>query len=317
MNTRMIGRLTGPLALIALLACGERRPDAAAQAGDAAESGAAAAPAERADATAEYALQGAPAWQVRLPRELHEISGLAVTPDGRVFGHGDEAALVYQIDPRAGRITKRFALAPTGNDPDLGKKGRGDDLAGDFEDIAIVGDRFFLVTSTGVLLEFREGEDGARVPYEAHPTALADLCEVEGLAHDAANAALLLLCKTMKEKSERQQVAVYEWSLDGRSLSKAPRFTVPWGDLNPVTGGKGFNGSALTVRPGGSSLLLVAGPQQLFAEVALDGKPIRGGTLDKATQPQPESLAFLEDGTLLVASEGGKGDAILAGYPAP
>ena len=54
-----------------------------------------------------------------------------------------------------------------------------------------------------------------------------------------------------------------------------------------------------------------------FAEVALDGKPIRGGTLDKATQPQPESLAFLEDGTLLVASEGGKGDAILAGYPAP
>ncbi|HYC32706.1 MAG TPA: hypothetical protein VEB59_10500, partial [Gemmatimonadales bacterium] len=275
-------------------------------------------PAARPDGAAEYKLADAPAWQVRLPAELHEISGLAVTEDGRVFAHGDEDATVYQIDPRAGTITKRFGLAPTGSDPDLGKKKGGKDgkLAGDFEDIAVAGDRFYLVTSNGVLLQFKEGADGASVPYEAFTTPLADVCEVEGLAHDPAKASLLVLCKTMEEKSEREQVAVYDWSLDRRSLSERPRFSIPWSELTSLTGDKEFNGSAITVRPGGGSLFLIAGPQRLFAETAPDGKPVRGGAFAKETQPQPESVAFLPDGTLLVASEGGKGVATLAGYSA-
>ena len=45
-------------------------------------------------------------------------------------------------------------------------------------------------------------------------------------------------------------------------------------------------------------------------------EPLRGGAMDQGTFPQPESLAFLPDGTLLVASEGGKGDAVLARYTA-
>jgi hypothetical protein len=81
-----------------------------------------------------------------------------------------------------------------------------------------------------------------------------------------------------------------------------------------VTGGRGFNGSALALVPGGRSLLMVAGPQRLFAEVGVDGSPIRGGALDQRTLSQPEGLAFLHDGTLLAASEGGKGDAVLASY---
>jgi hypothetical protein len=89
---------------------------------------------------------------------------------------------------------------------------------------------------------------------------------------------------------------------------------VPWSALAPITGGKAFNGSALAFTPNGRSLLMVAGPQQLFAEVGLDGAPIRGGAVDKGILSQPESLGFLPDGTLLVASEGGKGQAVLARY---
>ena len=192
-----------------------------------------------------------------------------MTADGRVFAHGDEDGTVYQLDPRSGRVTKRFALAATGDDPDLGKKVMDGRLAGDFEDIAIVGDRFFLVSSNGVLLEFAEGEDGGSVPYRAYPTGLEKVCEVEGLAFDSSAESLLLLCKTMREKSERQQVVVYAWSLADRSLGDKPRLAVPWSALARATGGKGFNGSALAVTPGGQSLLMVAGPQQLFAEVGL------------------------------------------------
>ena len=137
---------------------------------------------------------------------------------------------------------------------------------------------------------------------------------MEGLAHDPSTKSLLLLCKTMREKLERQQVVIYAWSLVDGTRGDAPRLAVPWSALSRVTGGKGFNGSAVALAPGGRSLLMVAGPQQLFAEVGSDGAPLRGGSIDKGTLPQPESLAFLPDGTLLVASEGVKGEAVLARY---
>jgi uncharacterized protein YjiK len=301
------------LGLLASAACGERRPADGDRASalpaqtsieDAAEPG----------TPTGIDLASSPVSKVSLPAELHEISGLAVTADGRVFAHGDEDGTVYQLDPRSGRVTKRFALAATGDDPDLGKKVMDGRLAGDFEDIAIVGDRFFLVSSNGVLVEFAEGEDGGSVPYRAYPTGLEKVCEVEGLAFDSSAKSLLLLCKTMREKSKRQQVVVYAWSLADRSLGDKPRLAVPWSALARATGDKGFNGSALAVTPGGQSLLMVAGQQQLFAEVGSDGAPLRGGAMDKGTHPQPESLAFLPDGTLLVASEGGNGEAVLARY---
>jgi hypothetical protein len=297
--------------------CGERRPagsDRESASGQTTTVDSAQEPAEPATGSARYDLAGPPTSRVRLPAELHEISGLAVSADGGVFAHGDEEGMIYQLDPRSGGLTKHFALAATGSDPDLGKKGGDGRLAGDFEDIAIVGDRFFLVSSNGVLVEFAEGQDRASVPYRAYPTGLAGVCEVEGLAHDPSTESLLLLCKTMREKSERQQVVVYAWSLADRVLGKTPSLSVPWEALAQVTGGKGFNGSAVALAPGGRSLLIVAGPQQLFAEVGLDGAPLGGGSMDKSAHPQPEGLAFLRDGTLLVASEGGKGEAVLARY---
>ncbi|HEX6105313.1 MAG TPA: hypothetical protein VFZ26_07000 [Gemmatimonadales bacterium] len=298
MSRAAVRPLAGCLALGGLLAC--REPRAAVPAG----------------ADPSYDLTGAPTWQVDLPGDLHEISGLATAADGRLFAHGDEEAAVYQIDPRAGTVLKRFTLASTGSDPDLGKKSRDGRLAGDFEGIAIVEDRFFLVTSNGVLLEFKEGENGGTVRYEAYPTALSEICEVEGLAHDDRTASLLILCKTMRSKAEREQVAIYAWSLGERGLSPAPRLAVPWRELARVTGEEKFNGSALEVMPGDSSLLLLAGPQQLFAEITMEGVPVRGGRLDGNAQPQPEGIALLQDGSVLVASEGGKGDATIAGYAA-
>ena len=305
-------RVGAALWAAAALACGgEGRPAAQEDAATARHSGSPNAPEM---GLARYALGGAPAWRATLPDELHEISGLAVTSDGRLFAHGDEAGTIYQVDPRAGKILARFSLSSEGVEADLGKKRTDSHLTGDFEDLAIVGQRFFLVTSNGVLLEFAEGKDGAEVPVTTHVTGLEDVCEIEGLAHARADETLLLLCKTMRDKSARAQVAVYAWSLADRKLGSSPRLSVPWSALAPLTGGKGFNGSALAVTPDGRSLAMVAGPQQLFAEVTPEGSPVTGGALDPAVHPQPEGLAFLPDGTLLVANEGDKGRASISGY---
>ncbi len=272
-------------------------------------------PAEQpSSALSRYHLDAAPAWRVTLPDELHEISGLAVAPGGRVFAHGDEEGRVFELDPRTGKILKSFALRPGANDPDLGKKSKDGTVAGDFEDIAIVDTRFFLVTSTGVLVEFTEGADGQAVPFTTDDTGLGDVCEVEGLAHDPATQSLVLLCKAMKDKSARDRVELWSWSLKDRRLGADPWLTIPADALRSKTGAKAFNGSALTLIPGTTSFALLAGPQQAFAEVGPDGGVITAGGLDRPSLTQPEGIAFLEDGTLLISTEGGKGEAALAGY---
>ena len=198
---------TVALAAVATLSCGSR-------------------PAPPEGMLARYRLDRAPTSRVTLPAALHEVSGLAVTGDGRLFAHGDEHGVVFQVDPATGKVVKRFSLQPGAQEVDLGKKSRDGRVAGDFEDIAVVGDRFFLVTSNGVLVEFREGQDGGAVPFTAYPTSLADGCEVEGLAHDPASDALLLLCKQMKDKAARHLVEIYSWSLRDRRLDPKPRLTV-------------------------------------------------------------------------------------------
>src|SRR5690606_8221903 len=92
----------------------------------------------------------APTARHTLPPALVEVSGLALSPDGRLFAHGDEQAEVLQIDVRTGARVKGFTLGSPA-------------LTGDFEGIAIVGERFFLVTSGATIVEFREGGDGESV----------------------------------------------------------------------------------------------------------------------------------------------------------
>jgi SdiA-regulated protein len=306
------------LAAGVLLASSCRERPAAASAGASGEFGEASAAATAGAATrgevARYRLSGAPVRRVALPDELQEISGLALSSDGRLFAHGDEEATVFQIDPGTGQVLERFRLAPTGQEPELGKKARKGRVAGDFEDMAIVEDRFFLVTSNGVLLEFAEGGDGASVPYTAYPTGLGERCEVEGLTYEAGAGELLLLCKEFHVKAERGRVAAYGWSIADRQLDPTPRLAVPYAALRPLIGTNAFNGSALAFTPGGHSVVLVAGPQRLFVEITADGRVVEGGPLDRRAVEQPEGIAFLRDGALLISSEGARGAATLNAY---
>ena len=90
------------LGLLASAACGESRP-ASDDTGSAPPQQRSAEGAAEPGAPTVIDLGSSPASQVQLPAELHEISGLAVTADGRVFAHGDEDGTVYQLDPaRAG-----------------------------------------------------------------------------------------------------------------------------------------------------------------------------------------------------------------------
>jgi uncharacterized protein YjiK len=262
-----------------------------------------------------YSFNDPPAWRVDLPRELDEISGLAFSPDWRLFAHGDEKGIVWQLDPRSGRILKRFALAyGPGLPPFMGKRPRGDIVTGDFEDIQIVGDRFFLLSSNGVLVEFREGADGERVPFRAFDTGLARSCELEGLTYDEPTRSLLLLCKHPYLGAWRRQIVLLGWSLDTRRLDPKPRLRVPVNGVARVTGLDAFHGSAVAVAPESGNLVMLAGPQRRIIEVSPAGEVVAGEALKPKLHRQPEGLAFASDRTMLISDEAAGGRATLTAY---
>jgi hypothetical protein len=138
-----------------------------------------------------------------LPAELSEISGLALTPDERLFAHNDESARITEIDYRRGTIIKRFYA---------GEKS----LRGDFEGITFGDNRFFLMTSNGVIYEFPEGEDGDRVDCTVFDTHLGAECEFEGIAYDPQAKDLVLSCKNVGRKKDRDQLVFYRYTPNAR-----------------------------------------------------------------------------------------------------
>jgi uncharacterized protein YjiK len=250
-----------------------------------------------------YDPAGPMSYRIELPSELAEISGLAYTPDGRLLAHGDELAVVYQFDLARGRPVKRFGIG-----------GPGGPLLGDFEDIQMVGDRVFLLTSAGEIVESREGADGEVTPPIRRTRGLGGACEVEGMTWDEGSRSMLLLCKHTKGKRWKGQVVILAVSPETGEFEPEPRLVVPEADLRRVTGAKTFAGSAITRHPGTRTYLMLAGAERAYAEIDSTGKLLGGGKLTARRHRQPEGIAIAPDLTLLISDEAAGGRATITGY---
>ena len=232
-----------------------------------------------------------------LPGRLDEISGLATTPDGRLFGHNDERARIYEIDRATGKVGKRYSLGSPA-------------LRGDFEGIAIVGVRVFLITRHGILYEFREVADGEETPYRVIDTLLGARCEVEGLDHDPVDDVLLIACKV--SVPERGVLVVHRLPLNPER-GRLAAIEIQRSQLVERGLDARFQPSAVVVDPAGSLLLSSASTEALI-EVDRDGRVLAGVQLSPNRHPQPEGLAFGPDGMLYIADERNRGSARLTAY---
>lgn len=238
----------------------------------------------------------------KLPARLREISGLATTRDDRLFAHGDELGIVYEIDPEEGRFRKAFALGdPTTRD--------------DFEGIASVDDRFFLVTSAGRLYECPEGGDGERVLYNTYATGLGRRCEIEGLAFEPRDRSLLLLCKQPRDPALEGQVAIFRWSVDRRTLREGPPLRIPLDALTADLPVRSFHATGIARHPQTGSYFLVAGPEAAIAEITPEGEVLAARALPRGRHRQVEGITHRSDLALVLADEGGRRRARLTLYP--
>ena len=254
-------------------------------------------------ALVRYELAAAPAQRLELPGDLSEVSGLAFTDDDRLFAHGDERAVVWELQWPSGRAVKRFGIG-----------GRNGPAMDDFEDIQVVGERVFLVTSTGRVIEGREGADGENSPVVRATRGLKAGCEVEGMTWDPGSRSMLLLCKTIESRKWKDHVVVLAVAVETGQFEPEPRIVVRESDLSRVTGQKRFAGTALVRHPHTGTYLLLSGTQRALAEIDSTGKVLGGAKLPASRHRQPEGIAIAPDLTLLISDEGAGHAATISGY---
>jgi uncharacterized protein YjiK len=229
-----------------------------------------------------------------MPESLKEISGLALTTDGRLFGHGDGHAHVFEIDFRRGVVVKEFTLAD-----------HGQALKGDFEGIAITDDRrMFLIESDGKLYEFKEGADSGKVDYTEYDTGLKDECEFESVAFERTLNSLLLACKRVFNKSRKDSLVVFRWKLTGDSsrVARLSHFSVPLKEAIGANDWDGLHPSDITVDPLNGDYVMIASREKAILEITPAGKVVFSRPLP-GEHDQAEGVAITKDSLLIISDE--------------
>lgn len=240
--------------------------------------------------------------QWKLPKALKEISGLALTSDDRLFAVGDEAAIVYELDYREGKIIKAFTLGEPA-------------VRGDFEGIAHLESRFYLVTSDGLLYAADEGNKGDNVQFELYNTGLGKRCEIEGLAQDRRANTLLLVCKTSRARIPGAGLSIFAWSPAIKDFLAEPEIAIPERDIAKSLNKKRVNPSGIAVDPESANLYVIAARQRAIIEMKPNGELVDAIILPlKRRHRQAEGIEISSDGKLLIADEGGDKEARLSVY---
>ena len=251
-----------------------------------------------------YDLKVETATHWKLPGRLEEISGLAMTLDNHLMAHNDEKAVIHEIDYQSGVIVKAFQLADM-------KASVNDD----FEGIATVNDQVYLVTSSGRIYESSRGADGKSVLYNIYATGIGRDYEIEGLAYDASQRALLLMSKDARRADLKAQLVLYRWSLDKKQLIKDAHIVIPVIEFTRHIAGKEFQPSGIERHPVSGNYFVVAARQKAIAEITPGGQVVAAKQFPVEWHRQPEGITFATDGTLIIADEGSGKKARLTLYP--
>lgn len=229
--------------------------------------------------------------QWALPKVLEEVSALAYLGQNQLACVQDEQGIIYIYDLTQSAITEEISF--------------GED--GDYEGIAIAQKDAFVLRSDGVLFWVKNFREDPQV--STFETSLFDIpkVDVEGLSLNAEGNGLLVAAKHNSDHSEEYKIII-ELLIGGDDLREHHRLHLDMHDpafasLDEDLEDK-FSPSAIAVHPVSHQWYLLDARNSLLLITNAGLEPDRIIELDKGLLPQPEGLAFSENGELYVSTEG-------------
>ncbi len=247
---------------------------------------------------------------IDLDEVLKEISGISVVGDTAVFCVQDELGAVFQVNL---------------DDNSMSSVGRFTDV-GDFEDLQVVGDHVVVLRSDGSLFFF----DYVNFKGKADQIMMNLPCmNLEGLFYDAKTKKYLVACKepslgrkVMSAKQHKQELAMNAtqeravYSFDENTMVKPEKilsvkieeirtFVKEMYGLNVES----FNSSAIAIHPITNETYILSSDQRMIA--VYDGTTLKSVfLLPPEDYYKPEGIDFLQNGDMVLCSEGVKKGAL-------
>ena len=252
---------------------------------------------------------------ITLPKDLQEISGLTILDDQTLGAVQDEKGKLYLLNLNTGEIENDLRF----------------DKDGDYEDLARVGDSVYVLRSNGTLHEITDWRAN-NLETIKHKTKLSEKHDTEGLVYDAPNHRLLIACKEFAGKGLRDRKAIYAFDLTTKTLLKEPVYTINLAAFSEQIGPEGgpndavrralgstfdmsgFKPSALGLHPITGHLYVLSSVRKALVVLNKDSIIEAVWPLSDQLFRQPESMAFLPNGDLFIASEGDGQKATLVRY---
>ena len=245
-----------------------------------------------------------PAWTITLPGKLREISDITVLSQNEIACVEDEQGIVFVYDLEAKRITDEVHFASHG----------------DYEGLAVVGSQVYVLRSDGVLFQLASLKRHTAVQkIELH----LPFRESEGLCLDSAHSRLLIAPKSHEQSGKgKDSRPIYAYDLRQQILVQTPVFDVSVREIRrfakhhdlpiprrPKKNGESmhyalhFMPSAIAMHPVSGEVFIISAVDHVLVSSDSIGNVTGYAVLDAEKFRQPEGIAFLPNGDMLISNE--------------
>ncbi len=228
-----------------------------------------------------------------LPESLFEVSGITFDK-----GRNDT---IYAIQDEDGKLFRLAWDVPKQLHTKFAKKG-------DYEDLAIVRDRAYVLKSNGTIFTFPMSE----VYYE-EPQGISEMKgllpkgEYEGMYGDETTGELFVICKNCAGDNSKNSVSGYVLKAGPDSvITQTGGFAINVDQIKAITGkvARGFRPSGIAKNPVTREWYIISAVNQMVVVVDQQWNVKDAHHLNGNMFIQPEGVAFDKAGNLYISNEG-------------
>lgn len=225
-------------------------------------------------------------WQLNLPIELDEISGIVYYPkDTSVFAIIDEFGWLYKIHLLGKREINKWKYSD----------------AGDFEDLVMIDTIFYALHSNGSITTFTFTDSNTVLKHDSQFPIKSS--EFEIIYYDSLLHKLSLICKDC-DSDKKKSLTKYYFDPASKTYEDTTR-TIDVKKIAIMMGEKNlkFKPSAAAIHPITGELYIISAVNDLLVITDQQGNPKISYEIDGKLFKQPEGIAFTPNGDLLISNE--------------